>query len=524
MGATEAVRRLLEADDAWGELDATVASPAGELIKEARDRWPESGVEGRRRLIWLLERLKDPAADTVLLEWLADRDQDDALHLLHAANSRRLRLPIEVARRLLGSRDGRLVAAAVAAAGCSGEPDLAPLIAEFLDAEGIRMHAAIALGRLEARNFAPALLKRLPRLKGLDYVGFIVGIELMGDPDVATDLQKVLKNAGDDQVWDLGHALWKLTGIDPVIDGPRDLKSSAKRIRSAWQGKLTKPGEPRIHGLREREPGVVEFVLRDGRGVLTVDYDPPPPASPWPRWDRSLYVAGQPLYRVGSHCGTCETRLVLAGWQPRDAAVAADSLRNVLADVLGASEGLILSLAPLVHALRSGRYLAVLVDLDLQAIKDPGDERSWWRRRGDLRKSEDGEEREDYRHATWPGTQHFQLKEQISSDSNAFGYMLPSQELSNLTRATVDQYTEAIRAGRRPAAVALGWAEEKYIVGEFEERSLVTILLDGHHKTTSYCQLGIPARTIILCRMEDTWGPPDDPGRLFLEMVSNLRR
>ena len=45
------------------------------------------------------------------------------------------------------------------------------------------------------------------------------------------------------------------------------------------------------------------------------------------------------------------------------------------------------------------------------------------------------------------------------------------------------------------------------------------MLLDGHHETAAYTELGVAARVLLLCRTEDTWGPPDAPGRPFLALA-----
>ncbi len=109
-------------------------------------------------------------------------------------------------------------------------------------------------------------------------------------------------------------------------------------------------------------------------------------------------------------------------------------------------------------------------------MREPGEENDW---------QDDG-------FPTRPGVDHFHTKTMIAGSVNGFGYVMPSQPLRKLN-------------GRR--------------VEEFKERSLMLTLLDGHHKTKAYTELSKPTRLVTLCRLEDTWGPPDDPGRTFLELL-----
>ena len=46
------------------------------------------------------------------------------------------------------------------------------------------------------------------------------------------------------------------------------------------------------------------------------------------------------------------------------------------------------------------------------------------------------------------------------------------------------------------------------------------MVLDGHHKLRAYARTGVPARTILLCRIEDSWGPPEDRTRFLEEALA----
>jgi len=94
--------------------------------------------------------------------------------------------------------------------------------------------------------------------------------------------------------------------------------------------------------------------------------------------------------------------------------------------------------------------------------------------------------------------------------------------LATLSADTIDAHATAIAAGARPAALLMTWVEQKEIGGEFPERFLINVILDGHHKLAAYSRLGQPARVLALCRVEDSWGPPEDPARWLRDAFATL--
>jgi hypothetical protein len=161
------------------------------------------------------------------------------------------------------------------------------------------------------------------------------------------------------------------------------------------------------------------------------------------------------------------------------------------------------------------------VDLDLELVSDPAS--SWWRRRGEFRRNEDGE-LDSYVDCDWPGTPHFQLRHPILLSPPTFGALVPSQDLGRLSAGVVEEHAAAIRGGAHPACVALSWTEGKEVRAEHDERFLLGVVLDGHHKLAAYAHLHTPARVLLVCRIEDTWGPPDDPARWFREATEAMAR
>jgi hypothetical protein len=382
------------------------------------------------------------------------------------------------------------------------------------------------LPQLPEQDLAAFVADRLPGLDGRAHEAFVVALELRADPAAVGPLRDRVAEAPPELLFGLHHALVRLTGHDPVLPLDRDAWPDA--VRRAWAG--WRPGvapRPRVEAVELAGDGGnrAGLVVADGRGVIGVDYDPPLPGSSWARWDRSLLVAGERLYGVGSECGTCETSLRLIGWPERPAAALSQRVRDRLGDV-GALTGDVLdAVAPLLTGLRSGHYLAVLADLDLEHVTDPA--RSWLDRRHALRTEadEDDEDRPDGDgfSADWPGTGHFQVRDVVPGPCPTFAVVLPSRALDAVDARTVAAHGDTIASGARPTAVVTAWVEDRHVDWENPERVLVGVILDGHHKLVAYARSGVPARVLLLCRIEDSWGPPTDRTAFLDEVFAGLR-
>ncbi|MFC4039404.1 hypothetical protein ACFO1B_13320 [Dactylosporangium siamense] len=374
--------------------------------------------------------------------------------------------------------------------------------------------------QLPEHDLAAFVADRLPRLSGLAHDALVVALELRADPAAVPPLRERVVDAPADLLFGLHHALVRLTGHDPVLPLDRDAWPDAvRRVWAAWDPGVA--ARPRVEDVELLGGDRARLVVLDGRGVIGIDYDPPPPASSWPRWSKSVLVAGERLYGVGSDCGTCETSLQLIGWPPRPPAAPSQRVRDRLADV-GTLDGAVLdAVAPLLTGLRSGHYLVVLADLDLQHVTDPAE--SWCSRRYDLRTGDTDDGDEDGEGLDWPGTEHLQLRTVVPGAGPTYAVLLPSQALDGHDGRTVAAHAEAITAGRRPTAVVSAWVEDRYVRCEHAERFLVGVILDGHHKLVAYARAGVAARVLMLCRVEDSWGPPAARTAFLDEVFTGLR-
>ncbi|MEV7278796.1 hypothetical protein [Streptomyces sp. NPDC093111] len=540
------LRAAVRATDPWTALEALGADRPDGLAEAVEELYRSDLEPGnvRRHLTWLLRILGEPGG-AVLLRLLAEPSftAADRRDLLGTAVSRGLRLPAALLHAFAdaetvpqsdgddggGGDDGDRADGAgrgdeartggsvppelVDAMGLSGDLSLAPRLGALLDdPDAPHGRVALALGRLGAREWTVPIAQRLPEANRLDHSAFAVALELMGDPAAVPHLLRWLADSGEERVFDVHHALVRLTERDPLLPERARGAAYAAAVRAAWADGRTERA-PAVVGDVVVESGAwARFSVDDGAGRIQVAYDPPTPGSSWPRWDRSLTFDRKPLYRVGSICDTCELGLTLLDWPDDRAHRVAARMRERLAGLDRLDAALFDEWSPVLGELRTGHYRALLLDLPLERVTEP--DRSWWHRRAADREPEDADD-PAYGvppEGSWPGVAHFQLTAPVPGGRvpSTYGALLPSQPPEALDPVTVARHTAAVAAGERPAAVALGWIDDRSPEGGGEERWLVGAVLDGHHRLTAYAAAGVPARVLLLARVDE--GPGADGG------------
>ncbi|MFJ3516693.1 hypothetical protein [Streptomyces sp. NPDC090131] len=514
------LRAALRADDPWTALHALSDGRPGPLAEAVEELYRSDAERAAFRpyLAWLLRILGDPG-DAVLLRLFAEPafPAEDRQDLLGTAVTRGLRLPAELLRTYAEQAQALSRAPAPAlvdAMGLCGDPSFAPRLGALLDDPAApRGRAALALGRLGAREWTAPIAGRLSEVTGLDHTAFAVALELMDDPAAVPHLLRWLADSGEERVYDVHHALVRLTGRDPLLPERASGAAYAAAVRAAWADEHT--GRTSVVRDLVVESGArARFSVDGGAGRIRVAFDPPSPGSSWPRWDRSLTFDGKPLYRVGSLCDTCELGLTLLDW-PDDAATRiAARMRGRLAGLDRLDTALLAEWSPVLGELETGHYRALLLDLPLERVAEPA--RSWWYRRGPARAQEDGEDyaceyEDDRPDDDWPGVAHFQLTAPVPGARLPFTYgaLLPSQPPEALDPAAVARHEASIAAGERPAAVVLGWIDDRYVEARHEERWLVGAVLDGHHRLSAYAAAGVPARVLLIARTGEGSGDAD---------------
>ncbi|MFE1547824.1 hypothetical protein [Streptomyces sp. NPDC058718] len=528
------LRAALRADDPWTALYAlSTDRPAGlaeaveELYRSDADR-----AAFRPHLAWFLRSMGEPG-DAVLLRLFAGpvfaaADRQD---LLRTAVARGLRLPAELLRAYgqegpaSSGSDARAGGPAapelIDAMGLSGDLSFAPRLGALLEIPAARGRAALALGRLGAREWTAPIAGRLSEVTGLDHTAFAVALELMGDPAAVPHLLRWLTESSEERVYDVHHALVRLTGRDPLLPELARGAGYAEAVRAAWADGRTERTPARVRDLVVESGARARFSVDGGAGRIRVAFDPPSPGSSWPRWDRSLTFDDKPLYRVGSRCDTCELSLTLLDWPDDEATRIAARMRGRLADLDRLDAALLAEWSPVLGELKTGHYRALLLDLPLERVTQPA--QSWWYRRAAARAQEDDDDSEygeDRPEDHWPGVAHYQLTAPVAGGRVPFTYgaLLPSQPPEALDPATVARHAAAITAGERPAAVVLGWIDDRYVEARHEERWLVGAVLDGHHRLAAYAAAGVPARVLLLARVGEGGGA--DGGLEGLEEVA----
>lgn len=316
--------------------------------------------------------------EEALAELVVTTSKDHAERMLATMNRARMVAPTPTIARWLAED----VESAAVAAGISGDAALAPLLAQQLEASGaICQHAALALGAARHRQFTQAIVTRLADVDTFHASAFVVALELMNDASVAPQLIALMKKWGARSWYDLNDALWRLTGREPLLTArAASPKAHARASAAAWERLIyAGPATPRFENVQSEDARTLTFDLVDGVGALRIDWEPPTPGSSWARWDRALYVHDTNTWNLGSTCGTCEAVLYRVGLPAQAIADAAERVRSGVANMTTLDASVLQVIAPYLHVLRTGAYLARLVDLDLVRVDRPED--SWLTRR-----------------------------------------------------------------------------------------------------------------------------------------------
>lgn len=505
---------------AWPVVERIVATADPALLAEVRRRAEAGELQAcARAFVALLSRLQGPDAEAALRTFLRSHDLDAVAGSLRALAPYLSPADSPTLAGFIRHEDHSVRLAAIVAAAHARDRSVAALVAASLGAstEEERMQAAITLGHLGATEFAPALAARLSKEKGRTFQAVVAALEMLRDRTVVPVLVSALQTATNDQVWDLAHALAVISGID-ASEAPR---STPEQRRDAWldaaaAGTLAAPPPPRVANVTSAASGLAYFDVLFGRGDVQIDFDPPSPGATWPRWGRSLFVRGRQVLDIGSTCGTCQSLLRFVSWPAEDVS----ALAEVLEDRRGKVDVIewVRSWEPLLCRMRGGAYVAADLSFRVERIDSARNRDSWFVRRNELRVDEDdgGEGQAPLEDADpfWPGMTHYQgPREKVPP---TYPVVLPLADPGALDAKAVDQFAAAIAEGDRPPVVAYAWIDEREVEARWAERFLYLAVLNGHHRLEAYARAGVPARIIAVARIEDSWGPPDEPAK-FLE-------
>jgi hypothetical protein len=512
---------------AWPVVERLLAVGDPELLSEVRRRTEAGDFDtAGRAVVSLLSRLRGPDAEAALRALLPSRDLDTVADALRALAPYLSPTDGPMLSSFLEHADHSVRLAAIVASGHSKNRGLASAVAARLSAqsEEERMQAAIALGHLGEPAQSSSLAARLGKERGRTFTAFAAALEMLRAPDVVPTLVDVLRTAPREQVWDLTHALWSVSGVDVAVDA----RAEPEQVRRAWLkaaagGDLTSAPAARVSKSRRDAAGLVTFDVLYGHGRIRIDFDKPAPGATWPRWNRSLFVGDRKVIEVGSTCGTCESLLRFVDWPGQEISALAQSLedrsgRRDLPETVAAW-------TPLLCELRSGNYFAAELSFPIERIDSNRRHDSWFNRRRELRIDEDEPDASpamDEADDACPAMTHYQGPR--ASEPPLYPVVLPLADPVALVRPTVDEYVRRIAEGDRPPVVAFAWIDDREVQSVWHERFLFLAVLNGHHRLEAYARAGVPARLLAFARIDDSWGPPEDPGRYLRESFAAWSR
>lgn len=344
--------------------------------------------------------------------------------------------------------------------------------------------SAIALGRLRAVEHCAAIVRAFAASDQLATVGYAQALALLAQREHGPAVLRALEGKPK-RAWPVHQALCAMYQRTPLLGAYTDGDSLARAVKNAW----TRPAleSPRIIAEPAGSSRHRAFALDHGAGRVRIEplgYQ----GGAWPQWNRALTVDRAPLYAVSSGCDTCATIFSLSGSldASRDAMA---RYRAGIRSVLSIDSALD-AIEPLVHQLETGRYLASLVSVSLRPMRSA---REGWLGDPDALETE--------------GAVRYESAVVALAPQQSACFVLGTSQPDAITDASiVAMYADEIRAGSRPAALALCWLEERFEGGWDESTPLRTsalgLLLDGHHKLAAYAREGVAAPVLALTMLD----------------------
>ncbi len=495
---TARLHRLYTDKDPWAELERLARDPPADLIDRLREEIPGQRAAQLDLTVQLLAKLG--AAGQPLLISLLGRTPKLTAAALVALSTEGTPLDRETLSPWLDAEESAIRRAAIGAAGFARDPRLVERVFAHWRGEH-RLDVALSLARMGAKehtgDLVDLLAGRLGELTPSAWEFVAVALESMADPGSIPALRQLLRDVPEERVWSIVQILRAASGEDRLADWISPEQTyDREALRRAWLEET--PPEVGVRRVEPSSPSLAE-VLLSGTSRLRMGYPPTISAGNWPRWSRALYVDERVLYHANSDCPTCETFLAWAGAErPR---VDADQVGQALAHVPELSEPWLRRIEPALVPLPSGRALVALLELPLERIDAGDQERSWYADRERYRES-DAPDDDPWDLSTtegvWPGTPHYQATGLLRPKPPTALTVLPTQPIDAFDDEVLAARRRSFDAGERPAALALGWFEERYVAGQYPEAVLQLVILDGHHTVEAYARAGLPARLVVV--------------------------
>lgn len=456
------------------------------------------GEEVRQRIHWLLRSVpfsSEPAYHDWLIARIDEAPPARAEALCDLLCLAKGTLPEASLKRLL---DTPCEPYALYAFAMSCEPQQLALVAARLNLVTTGPQAALCLAYRGATQYTQTIIEHMHRGANRDQPMFLAALKLMDDPAAIEPLTIWMATCEGSLVSSMHRCLESLTRTTPVLPMTPDMQSWVRHARDAWRHWVKGDKLNPWITTQAIDAAQASLTLHHGHNRLTVMYESPTVGSSWSTWWRLLGWDRQPLYRLSSVCGTCESFLKSVGTPQIQRERELEAYREAVAHVDEIDDALVAAISPLLTLCQSGHYAAFLCDLQLEHVQHADD--SWLSLRGELRPDDDSLNDPS---GSWPGIAHWQLTDPLSSAPPVFSVLVPTQEMTQPDEDAIKKHRVAIEAGDRPCAVILGWAEQRYLVGAHPEAFLFGAVLDGHHKLRAYDALGLPARVLWVFRLED---------------------
>lgn len=236
----------------------------------------------------------------------------------------------------------------------------------------------------------------------------------------------------------------------------------------------------------------------------------------WEVWDRYLAIDGKPAYHIGNICGTCAfffERMEGANQSlnPEEIVDALNAgIESLDKSVLGSLEEII----------PDGEYLVLLEEVSPK-LTTPGSETDYFSNEQVELWGIDG----FWGMPHFPKTEYYRLSSsRLSKDIGVYEFLVPTFPHGWLNAERVEEYREAVRAGKKPTMVAISVFDVKEPALCENEVSSVSshwcmahYLVDGHHKAYAAALENKPITVVSFLAVEHSISSEEDRTKLMAQ-------
>ena len=219
-------------------------------------------------------------------------------------------------------------------------------------------------------------------------------------------------------------------------------------------------------------------------------------------WWRDLDLDGQPLYRIGNICDTCEAMFSKYKSEklPLEPSRLAEILRSGLSDIPNEVVEIVTKVLP------KGNYSVGLLNLQPALIKFSEPNYYLWENSKPSSIPTEWLTESEPIQPWWFAQPN---KSRGFQKGKLYEAVLPLISEKSIKREDIDKYSTELNDGLKPTALALSVVDVRSVSGRAFDWRLIHFLLDGHHKMMAASKTGKPITLLSFLNIDESFAPKE---------------